>query len=165
MEKITIGIVVPVYKVKKVFLDECINSILNQTYTDIRVALVDDCSPDECGRYCDEYAKTDSRIVVSHHKENKGLPEARNTGIRKLLDVGGPPPGEVTVEVADAPVHGADPPHMFRNFFGIVKAFHSPPYRSREIRTLRRISRTFSGPKPPLVRAFSTGRADCSSPG
>ena len=87
MTDIIIGIVVPVYKVKKYYLDECINSILNQTYSNIRVALVDDCSPDECGEYCDEYAKKDERVIVLHHETNRGLPQARNSGIKALLNL------------------------------------------------------------------------------
>ncbi|MBQ3641631.1 glycosyltransferase [bacterium] len=87
MNDIVIGIVVPVYKVKKEYLDACLYSILNQTYSNIRVALVDDCSPDECGKYCDEYAKKDDRVFAFHHEKNKGLPEARNTGIKALLNI------------------------------------------------------------------------------
>lgn len=74
-----ISIIVPVYKVEK-YLDKCIESILNQTFKDFELILVDDGSPDRCGEMCDEYAKKDSRIV-SVHKENGGLSDARNYGI------------------------------------------------------------------------------------
>ena len=74
-----ITIVVPVYKVEK-YLRRCVDSILNQTYTDFELLLVDDGSPDNCGKICDEYAKKDSRIFVIHQK-NGGLSAARNTGI------------------------------------------------------------------------------------
>lgn len=74
-----ITIVVPVYKVEK-YLNRCIDSIINQTYTDFEVLLVDDGSPDNCCKICDEYTEKDSRIFVIH-QENGGLSSARNTGI------------------------------------------------------------------------------------
>ena len=74
-----ITVIVPVYKVEE-YLDRCIKSILNQTYTDFEVLLVDDGSPDNCVKMCDEYAKKDNRIFVIHQK-NGGLSAARNTGI------------------------------------------------------------------------------------
>lgn len=74
-----ITIVVPVYKVEK-YLNRCVDSILNQTFTDFELLLVDDGSPDNCGKICDEYAEKDSRIFVIHQK-NGGLSAARNTGI------------------------------------------------------------------------------------
>lgn len=80
----SIGIVVPVYKVKKDYLEYCVNSLISQTYTNIRIVLVDDASPDECGMWCDEMAKWDERITVFHHEVNKGLPGARNTGVSSL---------------------------------------------------------------------------------
>ena len=76
-----IGFVVPVYKVREDLLRTCVDSLLHQTYRDIEVILVDDCSPDDCGKICDELATKDQRIKVIHHEKNKGLPGARNTGI------------------------------------------------------------------------------------
>ena len=76
-----ISIVVPVYKVEK-FLEKCIDSIINQTYKNLEIILVDDGSPDNCGKICDEYAKKDKRIKVIH-QQNGGLSAARNTGITK----------------------------------------------------------------------------------
>lgn len=74
-----ITVVVPVYKVEK-YIDKCINSILNQTYKNLEIILVDDGSTDNCGKICDEYARKDNRIRVIH-KENGGLSDARNAGI------------------------------------------------------------------------------------
>lgn len=76
-----IGFVVPVYKVKEEFLRYCVNSLINQTMHDIEIVLVDDYSPDKCGKICDEIANQDKRIKVIHHEQNRGLPNARNTGI------------------------------------------------------------------------------------
>lgn len=74
-----VSIIVPIYKTER-FLRKCVDSILSQTYTTIEVILVDDGSPDNCGRICEEYAKSDARVKVIH-KQNAGLSEARNTGI------------------------------------------------------------------------------------
>ena len=76
-----ISIIVPVYKVEK-YLPECIESILKQTYSNLEIILVDDGSPDNSGKICDEYAEKDSRIKVIH-KENGGVSSARNLGIEK----------------------------------------------------------------------------------
>lgn len=74
-----ISVIVPVYKVEK-YLKRCVDSILNQTYTDFELVLVDDGSPDNSGKLCDEYAQKDGRIQVIH-KENGGISSARNAGI------------------------------------------------------------------------------------
>lgn len=73
------SIIVPVYKVE-LYLKKCVQSLLNQTYRDVEIILVDDGSPDGCPAMCDEYAKADQRVKVIH-KENGGLSDARNTGI------------------------------------------------------------------------------------
>lgn len=62
-----ISVIVPIYKVEK-YIDQCIQSILEQTFSDYEVILVDDGSPDNCGRICDEYAKRDKRVHVIHQK-------------------------------------------------------------------------------------------------
>lgn len=74
-----ITIVVPIYKVEQ-YINKCIDSIINQTYTNLEILLVDDGSPDNCGKICDDYAEKDSRIHIIH-KKNGGLSDARNAGI------------------------------------------------------------------------------------
>lgn len=74
-----ISVIVPIYNVES-FLSRCIDSIINQTYRDLEIILVDDGSPDNCGTICDDYAKRDSRIIVIHQK-NAGLGAARNAGL------------------------------------------------------------------------------------
>ena len=76
-----ISVIVPVYRVEP-YLRQCVESILNQTYRDIEVLLIDDGSPDRCGEICDEYAEKDDRIRV-FHTENRGLSAARNLGLHK----------------------------------------------------------------------------------
>ncbi len=74
-----LSVIVPVYKVEK-YLSRCIESILNQTFTDYELILIDDGSPDNCPQICDEWAKKDERIKVIH-KENGGVALARNIGL------------------------------------------------------------------------------------
>ena len=74
-----ISIIVPIYNVEK-YLNRCIESIVNQTYQNLEIILVDDGSPDQCPAICDQWALKDSRIKVIH-KENGGLSDARNKGM------------------------------------------------------------------------------------
>lgn len=74
-----ISVIVPVYNVEK-YLRNCLDSIINQTYTDLEIILIDDGSTDKSGAICDEYAQKDARIKVVH-KENGGLSSARNVGL------------------------------------------------------------------------------------
>ena len=74
-----ISVIVPIYRVEK-FLPQCIESVLNQTFTDFELILVDDGSPDRCPEICDETAKRDARVRVIH-QANQGLSAARNAGI------------------------------------------------------------------------------------
>ena len=76
-----ISVIVPIYGVEK-YLDRCVRSIVSQTYNELEIILVDDGSPDDCPRICDEWAKKDNRITVIH-KENGGLSDARNAGFAK----------------------------------------------------------------------------------
>lgn len=62
-----ISVIVPIYKVEE-FLDECIQSIVDQTYQNLQIILVDDGSPDHCGEMCEDWAKKDKRIEVIHKK-------------------------------------------------------------------------------------------------
>lgn len=75
-----ISIVVPIYKVE-LYIKKCIETLIGQTYKNIEIILVDDGSPDNCGKICDEYSKKDKRITVIH-KKNGGLSDARNAGIK-----------------------------------------------------------------------------------
>ena len=75
-----ISIIVPVYKTES-YLRKCLDSIINQTYENLEIILVDDGSPDNCGKICDEYAASDSRIKVFHQK-NAGLSTARNAALK-----------------------------------------------------------------------------------
>ena len=74
-----VSIIVPVYKAEK-YIHQCIDSLLAQTYRNIEVILVDDGSPDNCGKICDEYAAKDYRVKVIH-QQNGGVSVARQTGI------------------------------------------------------------------------------------
>ena len=74
-----ISIIIPVYNTEK-YIRECLDSILAQTYTDWEAILIDDGSPDNSGKICDEYAEKDKRVKVIH-KKNGGLSDARNYGL------------------------------------------------------------------------------------
>lgn len=73
------SVIIPIYKVEQ-YLEECVQSVLAQTYDDFEVILVDDGSPDNCPAMCDNYAANDNRIKVIH-KQNGGLSDARNAGL------------------------------------------------------------------------------------
>ena len=78
-----VSIIIPVYKVEK-FLDECVKSVVAQTYRNLEILLVDDGSPDNCPAMCDAWAARDPRIRVIH-KPNGGLSDARNAGIAEAI--------------------------------------------------------------------------------
>lgn len=77
---IKISVIIPVYNVEN-YVEKCIKSVCGQTYKNLEIILVDDCSKDRSGDICDEYAKGDARIKVIHQSENGGLALARNTGM------------------------------------------------------------------------------------
>lgn len=79
MSEVLVSVVLPIYNVEK-YLDRCVNSIINQTYKNLEIILVDDGSPDNCPTMCEEWKKRDERIKAVH-KPNAGLGMARNTGI------------------------------------------------------------------------------------
>lgn len=78
--KSLISVIVPIYNVEN-YLERCVVGIINQTYKNLEIILVDDGSPDNCPKMCDDFAKKDSRIRVVH-KKNGGLSDARNAGMK-----------------------------------------------------------------------------------
>lgn len=82
MEKELISFIIPVYNVQN-YLERCLNSVINQTYSNLEIILVDDGSSDSSGRICDEFSKRDSRIHVIHIP-NGGVSNARNVGLEKI---------------------------------------------------------------------------------
>ena len=80
MSKPFISVVMPVYGVEQ-YLNRAAESILQQTFQDLELILVDDCSPDKCGTICEEIANKDHRVKVIHLEENGGLSNARNQGM------------------------------------------------------------------------------------
>ena len=81
MEEKKISIIIPVYNVE-LYIKQCVDSVLSQTYENLEIILVDDGSPDGCPMICDEYAKKDNRVKVVH-KVNGGLSDARNFGMKE----------------------------------------------------------------------------------
>lgn len=80
MKNEKISVIIPIYKVES-YIRKCIESVINQSYENLEIILVDDGSPDACGNICDEYARKDTRIKVIH-KENSGVSDTRNVGIK-----------------------------------------------------------------------------------
>ena len=81
-KKPTFSIIIPIYKVEK-FIDKCIQSVINQTFQDFEAICVDDCGNDNSIKILEKYAQKDKRIKIVHHKTNRGLSAARNTGLEK----------------------------------------------------------------------------------
>lgn len=75
-----LSVIIPVYKVEK-YLQRCVQSVASQSFSELEIILVDDCSPDSCGSICDRLAQADKRIRVIHRAQNGGLSAARNSGI------------------------------------------------------------------------------------
>lgn len=107
-----ISVIVPVYNVEA-YLDECVQSILGQSYTDFELILVDDGSTDNSGNMCDVYSRADSRIVVIH-KANGGLSDARNTGTKVAR-------GEYVTYIDSDDLVSAD---YLESLTGIIKDFN-----------------------------------------
>lgn len=103
-----LSVIVPVYGVEK-YLNQCIQSIVDQTYRNLEIILVDDGSPDRCGKICDEWAQKDSRIRVIHQK-NAGAGAARNTA----LDVAR---GEL-IGIIDSDDYIS--PNMYQHLYGLL---------------------------------------------
>ncbi|WP_430786418.1 glycosyltransferase family 2 protein [Virgibacillus flavescens] len=80
MQKNKVSVVVPIYKVEK-YICRCINSIINQTYANLEIILVNDGSPDNSGRIADSYQENNPKRIKVIHKENGGLSDARNIGM------------------------------------------------------------------------------------
>ena len=76
-----VSLIVPIYNTEK-FLEKCLDSIINQTFENVEILLIDDGSTDCSGKICDKYQKSDARIKVIHKRQNEGLMEARITGIK-----------------------------------------------------------------------------------
>ena len=82
MSNAKVSVIIPVYKVEK-FIRKCVDSVLNQTYNNLEVILVDDGSPDNCPLICDDYLKRDTRVRV-FHKTNGGQSSARNLALDNM---------------------------------------------------------------------------------
>jgi len=79
-----ISIIVPVYKVEK-YLDNCVQSVLAQSYPNWELLLIDNASPDNCPELCDDYARKDARIKSFHVTENRGVSSGRNKGVEEAV--------------------------------------------------------------------------------
>lgn len=108
-----ISVIVPVYKAEA-YLERCVNSIRNQTYTNLEIILVDDGSPDRCGEMCDTFALEDSRIRV-FHKENGGQSSARNLGLDHMT-------GEYVAFVDSDDWIDRE---MYEHLYGLIKAYRT----------------------------------------
>ena len=75
-----ISVIIPVFNVES-YLEEALNSVINQTYVNLEIIVINDCSSDRCGEICERYAKIDDRIIVLHNESNKGLATTRNIGL------------------------------------------------------------------------------------
>ena len=79
INEILVSVIIPIYNIEK-YINRCVDSVLNQSYKNLEIILIDDGSTDNCGDICDRYSQIDSRIIVIH-QENQGLAASRNTGL------------------------------------------------------------------------------------
>ena len=107
-----LSVIIPVYNVEK-YLRQCVDSVINQTYKNLEIILVDDGSPDNCGKICDEYAEKDKRVKVIHQL-NKGLSGARNTGTEQAS-------GEYIAFVDSDDWLDV---HMYEDLFGVLNKYN-----------------------------------------
>ena len=75
-----ISVIVPIFNTEP-YLPRCIDSIINQTYQNLEIILIDDASQDKCDQICKEYMAKDDRVIVIHKKQNGGISRARNSGL------------------------------------------------------------------------------------
>lgn len=84
MQNPLVAVIIPIYNVKD-YLRECLDSVLNQSYQNLKIILVDDASTDGSFEIAKEYFQRDLRVTLIRHKHNSGLSTTRNTGINYLI--------------------------------------------------------------------------------
>lgn len=162
-----VSVIVPIYRVEK-YLAKCIESLMQQTYADLQIILVDDGSPDGCGAICDAYAEKDPRIIVIH-QANAGVSAARNAGLAAAKGeyIGFVDPDDyIAPEMYETMVRAMEAQHADLAVCGYDYVEEdgtvSRPYRVRETEALSReqlIFRLFD--MPPTVRHGVVNKLFC----
>lgn len=75
-----VSVIIPIYKAEK-YLDKCIESVVNQTYDNLEIILINDASPDKCSEICEKWQKQDERIIILNNEKNSGVAQTRNNGL------------------------------------------------------------------------------------